>query len=544
VEKNMRHSCRIWTCNALAIVFFVFAAGIVAALCSDESTVLAQPPAKDQLPAGLQFVPTDAALFVYADVEKIWQNPIFQSIRRSDAKLFDDFSAISKAEVGLTPENLKTVVAFVPSIKNPRQTESLGLVLTFNKAFDKDKFAAGVQKVFRSPDQVKTISVGEQTVVILFDLGEEFAKPRAFDQTGPLATAIKEAASGKHPVYAGSNLANLPDILHGDNLPDELRAYQPLFKALTITGSLDIGKTIDIDVRVKTATAGQAIDCEKSLGALLTLIQETIGGAIKEVSSDSADGRIKDLVTVMKAGIATAKNAKLSTLGNEVNLTASIPTDLPIVSAYLSAKEKAEAGAVRVQSLNNLKQIALAMHNYHDTYNAFPPAAVCDKKGNPQLSWRVLILPFIEQEELYKEFKLDEPWDSAHNKKLLAKMPKLYALPGKSKDGATDTYYRVFVGNGAGFDWISGTKITSITDGTSNTFLCVTAATSVPWTKPDELEFDPEKDMTKLIGLMAGGTCQAAYFDGSVHSFNKIPDKTTLNAYITKAGGEVIPENP
>src|SRR5207248_5784084 len=132
---------------------------------------------------------------------------------------------------------------------------------------------------------------------------------------------------------------------------------------------------------------------------------------------------------------------------------------LPLASAYATAVVRVQQAAAAAQSTNNLKQIALAAHAYHDVNGTFPPAATCDKKGKPQLSWRVLVLPYIEQDNLYKQFKLDEPWDSDNNKKLIAKMPPVYAMPGKSKPGDTDTYYRVFVGNGAGWDWVMGTKI-------------------------------------------------------------------------------------
>src|SRR5262249_29037701 len=227
--------------------------------------------------------------------------------------------------------------------------------------------------------------------------------------------------------------------------------------------------------------------------------------------------------------------------GTEAFMTATLPLEgLPLASAYVATVAKAQQAAAINKSANNLKQIGLAMHNYHDAIGNFPPAAVCDKDGKPQLSWRVLILPYIEEEALYKEFKLDEPWDSDHNKKLIAKMPKVYAMPGKTKPGDTTTYYRVFVGNGAAFDWLMGGKIAGITDGTSNTIMCVTAAEAVPWSKPDELDFDPDKDMGKLVGLVVNGKAQVVMCDGSVRNLNKIPAKETLKALITKSGGEVV----
>ena len=88
--------------------------------------------------------------------------------------------------------------------------------------------------------------------------------------------------------------------------------------------------------------------------------------------------------------------------------------------------------ARRAQSMNNLKQFALAMHNYHDTNGKFPAASSFDKDGKPLLSWRVHVLPYLEQAELYKQFHLDEPWDSEHNKKLIEKMPNVLASPWPS----------------------------------------------------------------------------------------------------------------
>jgi hypothetical protein len=242
----------------------------------------------------------------------------------------------------------------------------------------------------------------------------------------------------------------------------------------------------------------------------------------------------------MRTGL---KDAKFATEGDETRATVAMPAERPIANAYLSAKRKVQAAAVRAQSFNNLKQIAIAMHNYHDTYGSLPPAAVCDKNGKPMLSWRVLILPYIEEAALYKEFKLDEPWDSEHNKKLIARMPKIYSVPLPTKAKANETHYRVWTGNGAAFDYLKGCKLTEFLDGTSNTLMVVTAKDAVPWTKPDELAFDPEKDMTKLLGFFTGEACPAAYADGSTRGLKKSINKKTLNALITKDGGEVVPND-
>jgi prepilin-type processing-associated H-X9-DG protein len=160
------------------------------------------------------------------------------------------------------------------------------------------------------------------------------------------------------------------------------------------------------------------------------------------------------------------------------------------------------------------------------------------------LSWRVAILPFVEQQNLYQQFHLDEPWDSEHNKTLLAQMPKIYALPAAHKGGDDKTYYRVFVGKQAFFDLeqSKGKRIADITDGTSNTISIVEAAEAVPWTKPEGLPFDPEKPLPKL-GKFYGGGCNAVFFDGSVHFLAATIEEAVLRALITPSGGEVVPAN-
>jgi Protein of unknown function (DUF1559)/Domain of unknown function (DUF4190) len=211
------------------------------------------------------------------------------------------------------------------------------------------------------------------------------------------------------------------------------------------------------------------------------------------------------------------------------------------IGLLIPAISTVKGAATRIGNANNLKQITLAMHNYHDATGALPPAAICDPTGKHLLSWRVAILPYIEHETLYRQFKLDEPWDGPNNSKLISQMPREYALPpGNSASQANATCYRVFVGNGAAFDWCKGAKMPGdFKDGTASTILVAEAATAVPWTKPDELDFDPNGPLPALGGHFSGGAT-VGMADAAVRQIPQTISPQTLKAAITRSGGDVL----
>ena len=187
------------------------------------------------------------------------------------------------------------------------------------------------------------------------------------------------------------------------------------------------------------------------------------------------------------------------------------------VGMLLPAVQSVRESARRVASLNNLKQMSLACLNYESAYQHFPAQANYDANGKPLLSWRVHILPFIEQNALYKQFHLDEPWDSDHNKKLIAKMPIVYESPAVPALNGKTVYLGV-AGEGGIFTGKKGTHIAAVADGTSNTALIVEVnpELAVEWTKPQDYQCDPMNPLKGLGNVQVAGFI-AAMCDGSTH---------------------------
>ncbi len=162
-----------------------------------------------------------------------------------------------------------------------------------------------------------------------------------------------------------------------------------------------------------------------------------------------------------------------------------------LVALLLPAIQAAREAARRAQCTNNLKQIALAFHNYHDTYGTFPPAYIPDENGQPKHSWRVLILPFLEGQQIYNQYKFDEPWNSPNNLAVTNQPMPVYSCPSSptGTPGSTQTSYMVITGLGTVFDAGKACKLSEIIDGTSNTLMVVEVAGSgVNWAEPKDLD--------------------------------------------------------
>ena len=206
-----------------------------------------------------------------------------------------------------------------------------------------------------------------------------------------------------------------------------------------------------------------------------------------------------------------------------------------------------------VRSANSLNRIGLALNLYHHINGRLPPAVVHAPDGRALYSWRVLLLPYLEEDALYKEFHLDEPWDSPHNKPLTEKTPRCYvpALGGDDPPGLTR--YQVFIGPGTAFER-DGLRLTwdDFPDGLGGTILAAEAGNPVPWAKPEDLQYDPQKPFPALGGVFGKPVhflCYelwrrpgfvACFADGSVRFIPSKTDDKTIRGLITRNGGEAV----
>lgn len=214
-----------------------------------------------------------------------------------------------------------------------------------------------------------------------------------------------------------------------------------------------------------------------------------------------------------------------------------------LVALLLPAVQAAREAARRNNCVNHLKQIGLAMHNYHDVHQRFPPAYFADADGKPMHSWRVMLLPYLERNDLYQQYKFDEPWNGPNNSKLADKIGDVYRC-ASSTNPATSTSYVAVVGPETIWPGAESTRIRQIVDGTSRTIMIVeNTDPTINWMEPRDLMLDeaaqginPESH-GGIFSAHPGGV-NVVLADGSVQFLTNDTPPETIRALLTIGGKE------
>ena len=554
-------------------------AGLLLALLAagpDAPRAAARPPADDA--ADLALVPADAAGFAHARVADLWKNDLFAGLRKTWERAGPKALAELDRQFVPAPSSLDRVTGFVLLDPETKEPQPFG-VIRFSAPFD----PAAVARLYLPKAEVK--GVGAKAVYVDRGMGlavtfpddrhvllglpgaveAYLAKKPAAD--GPLAGALKLAAT--RPLVAAANVAALPIPPQALNeVPEEAR---PLLKAKLVVVSADLGAEAKLEVRATYPDADAAATADRAVRALVKLARGKIAEQQKELEAKLFDPKVKgprppgDLPEALAGVFGLGALGRLDDLladaklvtrdGNDLAFAATLPKELAAAGGVLAvgagfalpAVQKVRGAAGRMQSQNNLKQIGLAAHNYLSVNEKFPED-IKDKDGKPLLSWRVAILPYVEQDNLYKQFKLDEPWDSEHNKPLSQTVVRVFLSPQAADDprpgGYGLTNYLGVAGPGTIFDPKGGVRIGDIQDGTSNTAMAVETADAVPWAKPGDLVVDPKKPLPKLVPPAGQAVVNVLMADGSVRAVvpGKVPEKIWRLLFL-RNDGQPLPAN-
>lgn len=214
----------------------------------------------------------------------------------------------------------------------------------------------------------------------------------------------------------------------------------------------------------------------------------------------------------------------------------------------LPAVQSPPAGGRRASCANNLRNISLALWQYHDIHGTFPPAYIADKNGRPMHSWRVLLLPYLDQRSVYQQYRFDEPWDGPNNSAMALAVGRLryYECPSSNCNGETN--YVAIVGSQTIWPGSKTTKMVDIKDGAANTIMLVeTHNSGIHWMEPRDLDIS---DIARGInpplgtGISSGhihGVANVAFADAMVKAIDSKASPKALRAALTIAGGEKDP---
>lgn len=487
----------------------------------------------------IDFVPKEAFAAILVDPQALKDVP--------GAEYFphEIVTAFAKRDYGFDPESIESAkLIFGLNDSFPEQAPLVGAIFKLKKNYEiAERFAdqgpatevdgtdiffdENLQMHFVQGDR-KTILLGStEPFVLLMSASKNVRNPFT-----KLLSNSKVESHAKLIVSVEKLKEFIDEIVTENPLPIPFAAVNKLHKQISsLAIDLNIaGAGFEIKLDIVNNNESDAKKVGKTIKQLLTMGKAAaIGSIAMQIgnSEDPVDQATYAYVTRIAETIEGQLTPKREGKSLKIEFKNEIATMGVMTGMLLPAFQSAREAARRTQAANDIKQAGLAFHNYHDVEGSFPAQAIYDKKGKPLLSWRVAILPYINQQALYDQFHLDEPWDSEHNMKLMNAMPMMYRNPSSAEE--TKTNFLAVTGKGTAFDGKKGKSYKDFKGGTSNAIMFVEADRFVPWTKPEEFEVDWDSP-TQGLGQIRPGGFQAGLADGSVQFFSNALGEDTLKS--------------
>jgi hypothetical protein len=533
-------------------------------LPKNNKTLLADPAgAAKHEPLNLAFAVPNSILFVAARPAQILASPVAEFYPTEVVQ------AAGIKELGIDPLTAESVVfALAPTVGGP---PSYSVVTRFDKPFElkpskatEHAVAAEVagRNYFQSNDPMLPSlgALDDNSLLVAPDYFfrnlvsakepakvSEFAGAFAAADQGDDLLAMIDVSQVRALISMGLNQAEIPPELASlKQLPNLVRFIEfrlnlsrpaPTSLIVTANNEADAEKLVAIVDEMKRLSAAHwAVEAQKQIASDDPV--EQAAGRYSLRMSRLMDERLQiqregEHLIVFRSDV-TGQGA------NPLVTTAVIGT---LIGLLLPAVQAARETARRNMSMNNMKNIILALLTYEQAKESFPPHASYSPKGKPLLSWRVHLLPYLEQRELYEKFRLDEPWDSEHNKQLISQMPDIFVDPSSGLEPAAGkTHYLGVLGDNCFFAaGDKGRQLTDVTDGSSNTiaFVQVGNTAAVTWTKPDDWQPDTD-NLLKPFDVLHPGGFLVTFLDGHTRFLSIDVDPSVFQALLTHAGDEEI----
>lgn len=538
-------------------------AGVVALAAA--TLLPAQPPAggppPPAPPKALAAIPRDGFLVVSLDVAQLWDNAAMKPARDW---LADQKEPTLESLLGVGPADLERVTVYLPMVGRNHDYVPVVLVTTrrpYNEARVLKNFLG--KNPGAAPERTGNVVLlrgrgpfgmvvltDERTLTLLPDAirdegltaGILIAQLLAGKADGPLAPALTAAAG---PVMTvGADARRLQQLAGGG--ANDFVPFAAAFRATSATLTADFGAaglkarlTLTYATPDDARRAGPVV--EEGLADLANLADATM----KREGERGESGALA--VAVLTLGRDLLKGAKVEVKDSHVVAATDGPADAAVRQLVAALPKQLAAARLYTEAQNNLKQMLLGIHNFHDANGFMPSDVSTDRKS--AMSWRIQLLPYLEHANIYHQLDHQLPWDNPRNKAILekAEMPKVFEVPGRPAPKG-HTYWRSFALPKKtqlkdGHPWLiegeRGGTMAGVTDGLSNTIAIVEAGEAVPWYAPDVLAYDGKLPLPPLGEKGAGGFL-AGMGDGSTRFVSAKTDEATLRAAITRNGGEVL----
>lgn len=486
-------------------------------------------------------IPEDLSLVVSLDVEKALESDLVQA---SPIEVLD---VVIQQHVGLELASIKRVV-FGMQFPSPVDPPKLLLLVELSTDASPEDLLPSIHgerqsidlgqgvKGFIIPTPGANVSVamaGKRVIIAGTDVDVKNASLAKADPKNPTQSRLHKA-DAKYPLSILANLTNVPveykqlaaATIDREDFPANIKLLIAKLMQLEVAhlkmavdvdgveGELDL---IATDPDTATALQDQMMSMLGELRAMAIAQMSTLRS-----NDPLIDAAFKKYVERISGEVVNSLKPTID--GSQLRFSGkgltSVVVSGTLAGMLLPAVSSARDAARRMSSQNNMKQIALGLYNHQDAFGELPTGEsdrIKYKDGKPLLSWRVYLLPFLEQDALYRQFKLDEPWDSPHNLPLSKLALPIFTDPRHDLAPGMTTYQIPF-----GKDTFMGrhekTQIRDALDGPSRTIMLINVGPekAVPWTKPADWEFDQTNPLRSLGGVPSGGQFQIGLADGGV----------------------------